>query len=203
MAVLRDLLAWLDRIRHQVAILVTGAVVFAVTFALGQVPEDRYVPGWVWFALGFVTLSIAQFRVWRQARHEADAGQAAIDAGAARRERIATAPLLKGETFWVYELLGHDAEAQVSRQAQTVENRRFEDCVFVGPVIVMFRVHTALTACKWVGRREGMLWPIVGGRFYQGPIAFVNCEFQRCTFVGIGVADNEEGLKQFENMPTV
>jgi hypothetical protein len=98
---LREIGQWIALIFQQVRVIVTGAVAFVITFVAGQMPEDRYVPGWVWLTLGFLTISIAQFLAWRHERRRVETRDRILTEWAGRAlyyQRFEFTPILRADS---------------------------------------------------------------------------------------------------------
>jgi hypothetical protein len=71
-----------------------------------------------------------------------------------------------------------------------VERERFINCRFEGPaVIVPQRCNFTRNHFQGVGAQEGIFWDIPDDRrAFVGAILFLECEFEGCTFAGVGIA---------------
>lgn len=99
-------------------------------------------------------------------------------------------PLGPGPTYtriniWLPQLYIESARAG----SQVIENRRFEGCLFEGPAVIIPVARCEFNGCE-LGDQQGdprslMLAPL-GKNRVVGPIAFKNCQFINCRFLGVG-----------------
>lgn len=99
-------------------------------------------------------------------------------------------PLGPGPTYtriniWLPQLFLETARSG----SQLIENRRFEGCLFEGPAVILPVEGCQFDGCD-LGDAKGdprslMLAP-QGASRVVGPIAFRNCQFISCRFLGVG-----------------
>lgn len=77
--------------------------------------------------------------------------------------------------------------------ALVVEDEEFEDCVFIGPGVLMF-----VGGVNFYGNDldADALWIVGTDRGYQGAIAVKNTRFTNCRFINVGLATDEAFVRQ-------
>jgi hypothetical protein len=80
-----------------------------------------------------------------------------------------------------------------TRVLDTIGNRRFEQCLIRGPAVLISARNNQLLSCKFDGPLEAILWEIPLERTCViGVIALLDCIFDRCQFVHVGLAGPPE-----------
>ena len=176
-----------------------AAWVFWAVGAIGLVATTRaylihpHHPGAVWWlvaALGIVAVRLVADVIttrWRAHRVRV------------RQRRIRGAPELTGETFNLWDLLTPGERGVVS-------NRVFRRCIIRGPGVIFQTGTGSMTACTLgIGADvdqisfEAPSTPHVK----QGLVAFIHCDFDRCTFEGIAFYGDKEFLARLKDVPQI
>lgn len=80
-----------------------------------------------------------------------------------------------------------------------IADATFEDCVIVGPAVVM-GFGTAMTECVWPADPLTVIWPLTPNRpAVLGAIPLVRCRFIRCRFERVGLALDEADAAQLRD----
>lgn len=64
----------------------------------------------------------------------------------------------------------------------------FENCVLVGPAVIVLMGGTSMQDSVWDGDSEAVLWPLGQREAVIGAVALVGCTIQSCRFQRIGLA---------------
>jgi hypothetical protein len=147
--------------------------------------------GWALFRAPFEQRDVLRVRVRELDRK--------MGADAERQKRLRSDREVTGETFHVWELIDPAGRP-------LVENRIFRDCVLQGPGLVkFFGDGNKMEACKLgvvpYGIESVLYEEVLGMR--QGLIGFINCEFVRSRFEGIGFYGDKAVLDQFRALPII
>jgi hypothetical protein len=104
-----------------------------------------------------------------------------IEASNRRLSRLRTALKVQNETFFVWELL-------TPGDRPIIRNRRFEDCMINGPAVITFvgTLNLERSTLATVTDVEEVMYEVQTHGARQGLVAFLNCDFLRCRFDGIG-----------------
>lgn len=110
-------------------------------------------------------------------------------------EPLGPGPTYRRINIWLPQLYIESARAG----SQVIENRRFEGCLFEGPAVIIPVERCAFDGCD-LGDPQGdprslMLAPL-GTNRVVGPIAFRNCEFINCRFLGVGFTGEPAFLEE-------
>ena len=148
----RELLEYVNHVRRHWVALAAGTVTALIGF--GTEASGRGLQPWVWWLLSVVFLGIAQYRAYRDVRHELTQAEAEKRAAAARLERLQNDDLVEGETFTPTELVKPGG-------LQTITDRTFRKCTITGPSIIAFLGNGMIDGCTWEGAgqsSEAMLY---------------------------------------------
>lgn len=88
--------------------------------------------------------------------------------------------------------------ADLATVSDIVEDRRFEDCMLVGPAVLVLLDSVDLISCGFEGSAEAMLWELPADRTQvQGAIGLRRCSFIGCRFQRVGFAGTPEVMEMF------
>jgi hypothetical protein len=77
--------------------------------------------------------------------------------------------------------------------ANVLKEYVFEDCLILGPAVVMPLGSTSIVDCDLGGKPQALLWIVEPDRdFIIGSIGLKDCSFRSCAFQRVGFAGPEE-----------
>jgi hypothetical protein len=76
-----------------------------------------------------------------------------------------------------------------------LEGRHFQDCFIMGPAIIVAR-ETVMNNCTFMAPNpDAIFWTIEDGReWIAGAFLVVDCVFEGCRFVNVGIAGSRDDL---------
>jgi hypothetical protein len=184
-------------LRHWINV-VAGGVMVVVGFIANAV--GFVIPTFVWWALGLVFLTVAQFLAYRDVRRDLDALRTTDEQTTERSRRLREDREITGETFHVWELLGNHPAGK-----PLIEDRTFTDCVIRGPAVITLLSDCLSDHCTY-GQGQSIadcLYLVEANRTVVGPIGFVSCKLIRCRMEQIGYVGNAALMEILKKIPTI
>ena len=81
----------------------------------------------------------------------------------------------------------------------TIKDRRFENCLILGPAVVIPTGGGVISDCEFDGSLEETIWEIPENVGRIGAIGLDNTDFISCRFQGVGFAGPAEFVRYFSD----
>lgn len=114
-------------------------------------------------------------------------------------ESLGAGPVYEKVGIWL-PLLLHEA---VLRGESAIEGKTFRDCRFQGPAVIVPISGCHFDSCN-MGAPDGdmrnLMFQPLGPTRITGGIAFRDCTFERCDFMGVGYTGGPDFLQQLSTL---